>query len=296
MEVIKQNRFIIMLISTIFICIGAFYVLWSLQQKGNLGARTEWSELSFTSSSLKPSTVSVEQKLKRLQDKGTPAFQPNPALVKFTSSYGSNDPGKPVSADQSVLSRANKQQAFGQKTVMTAALGAVSEAAETTVSKQASPEQTLQTSQLHSPVTLFFTRTKLLPEEQKAKATSTYTVTEEDLLLLEKIVMAEAEGEPYEGKVAVANVVLNRLRSANFPDTIHDVVYEKHQFSPVANGRLNRVKPNKDTVNAVADALDGRKEVSDDTYYFLSLKLATDLSVHHHQTKTKTIGNHTFYK
>ncbi|AIQ56492.1 cell wall hydrolase [Paenibacillus borealis] len=150
--------------------------------------------------------------------------------------------------------------------------------------------------QQHPPATLFFSRTKLLSQEQQAEATWSYAVSEEDLLLLQKIVMAEAEGEPYQGKVAVANVVLNRLRSANFPDTIHDVIYQKSQFSPVANGRLKRVKPNADSIKAVNAALMGVKEVTDDTYFFLSLTLAQDLTVHHSRTLLKTIGNHTFYK
>lgn len=146
------------------------------------------------------------------------------------------------------------------------------------------------------PLTLFFTRTELLSQDQQSKATWTYAISDEELLLLQKIVMAEAEGEPYEGKVAVANVVLNRLRSANFPDTIKDVIYQKRQFSPVANGRLARVTANEESVNAVNAALSGVKKVSDDTYFFLSLTLAQDLSVHHTREYAKTIGNHTFYK
>ncbi|MNH91611.1 Spore cortex-lytic enzyme precursor [compost metagenome] len=146
------------------------------------------------------------------------------------------------------------------------------------------------------PKQIFFTRTALLSPEDKSKSTWKYALSEEELLLLQKIVMAEAEGEPYEGKVAVANVVLNRLRSANYPDTIREVIYQKYQFSPVRNGRLKRVKPNKDSVRAVTEALYGRKEVSDDTYYFLSIKLASDLTVARTQKKIKQIGNHTFYK
>ncbi|MNP59576.1 Spore cortex-lytic enzyme precursor [compost metagenome] len=114
--------------------------------------------------------------------------------------------------------------------------------------------------------------------------------------MLRKIVMAEAEGEPYEGKIAVANVVLNRLRSANFPNTIYKVIYQKYQFSPVANGRFDRITPNQDTIHAVNEALNGRKEVSDDTYYFLSLQLADDLTVHRTRSASVTIGNHSFYK
>lgn len=149
-------------------------------------------------------------------------------------------------------------------------------------------------SQHNPPLKLFFSRTKLLSQEQHAEATWSYAVSEEDLLLLQKIVMAEAEGEPYQGKVAVANVVLNRLRSANYPDTIYKVIYQKSQFSPVANGRLKRVKPNEDSIKAVNAALSGVKEVTDDTYFFLSLQLAQDLTVHHSRTYAKTIGNHTF--
>jgi len=150
---------------------------------------------------------------------------------------------------------------------------------------------------LQNPLTtLYFSRTELLSQDQQSKATRRYAVSEEELYLLQKIVMAEAEGEPYQGKVAVANVVLNRLRSANFPDTIRKVIYQKHQFSPVANGRLKRVKPSEDSINAVNDALSGKKAVPDNTYFFLSLKLAQDLTVKNSQVYVKTIGNHTFYK
>ncbi|AZK48956.1 cell wall hydrolase [Paenibacillus lentus] len=148
----------------------------------------------------------------------------------------------------------------------------------------------------HPPNQIYFTRTELLSQANKDQATWNYVLTDEELHLLHKIVMAEAEGEPYEGKVAVANVVLNRLRSANYPDTIKEVIYQKSQFSPVQNGRMDRVTPNEDSIRAVTEALHGRKEVSDDTYYFLSLSLATDLTVAHTKSKTKEIGNHTFYK
>ncbi|WP_211750192.1 cell wall hydrolase [Paenibacillus sp. Marseille-Q4541] len=146
------------------------------------------------------------------------------------------------------------------------------------------------------PKTLFFTKTKLLTQEQKSKATWSYNVSDKELLMLRKIVMAEAEGEPYEGKVAVANVVLNRLRSAKYPDTIEGVIYQKYQFSPVANGRMDRVTPNEDSIRAVNEAMHGRKEVPDETLYFLSITLADDLTVHHSQIKVTRIGNHTFYK
>ncbi|MDR6243369.1 cell wall hydrolase [Paenibacillus hunanensis] len=147
-----------------------------------------------------------------------------------------------------------------------------------------------------TPTKLYFTRTKLLSQDNHAQATWTYALSDKERLMLERIVMAEAEGEPYEGKVAVANVVLNRLRSANFPDTIKGVLYQKYQFSPVSNGRFERVTPNADSVKAVREALQGRKEVPDNTYYFVSLSLATDFAIPNSQTVVKKIGHHTFYK
>ncbi|NMO95689.1 cell wall hydrolase [Paenibacillus lemnae] len=177
------------------------------------------------------------------------------------------------------------------------------DAASSTTAKQVKPKKKEGTTavqpkakSLQPPTKLFFTRTKTLTQDQKENATWDYALSAEELLLLQKIVMAEAEGEPYEGKVAVANVVLNRLRSANFPDTIRNVIYQKYQFSPVANGRMDRVKPSKETIKAVTAALHGHKAVSDDTYFFLSLTLAQDLTVHHSRTFSKKIGNHSFYK
>jgi spore germination cell wall hydrolase CwlJ-like protein len=212
---------------------------------------------------------------------GSPVTSSEPLSVVLQHFHDkATDTGRPASAGSAVIS-------YTRNTKKKATPPAIAPSASTPRKNAASSAP---------PFILYFTRTEMLPLDKKALATSTYTVTAADQRLLQKLVMAEAEGEPYEGKVAVANVVLNRLRSANFPDTIHDVIYDKHQFSPVANGRLDRMRPNEEIQKAVLDALNGHKAVSDDTYYFLSLKLATDLSVHHHKQKTRTIGNHTFYK
>lgn len=68
----------------------------------------------------------------------------------------------------------------------------------------------------------------------------------EESYLLAKIAMAEAEGEDTEGKALVMLVVLNRVWDDKFPDTIEEVIYQPKQFSPVANGRFDRVEPNAD--------------------------------------------------
>lgn len=65
-----------------------------------------------------------------------------------------------------------------------------------------------------------------------------YVPQEGEAYLLAAIIQCEAGGEPYEGKLAVGSVVLNRVRSSKFPNTITGVIYQKNQFSPVASGRL----------------------------------------------------------
>jgi len=95
-------------------------------------------------------------------------------------------------------------------------------------------------------------------------ANSPYDVTEEDAYLLACLVHAEARGEIYEGRLAVANIVLNRLRGGYYGDTIADVVYANNQFSVVKSGSLERALKNGPTaacVVAVKDALSGINNV-----------------------------------
>lgn len=80
-------------------------------------------------------------------------------------------------------------------------------------------------------------------DRQKSKSIDNY--------MLAKIAMAEAEGEDTEGKALVMCVVLNRVRSNKFPDNVRTVIYQKGQFSPVANGRYEKVEPNEDCWKAL---------------------------------------------
>ena len=90
-------------------------------------------------------------------------------------------------------------------------------------------------------------------------------ITEEDLYLLANIIYCEAGCEPYIGKVAVGNVVMNRVKSDRQPDTIKGVIYAKGQFSPVRNGSLDRALRNgsadESCYQAALDALSGSKPV-----------------------------------
>ena len=73
----------------------------------------------------------------------------------------------------------------------------------------------------------------------------------DDAYRLAKIAMAEAESEDTEGKALVMLVVLNRVWSDEFPDTIEDVIFQKGQFSPIGNGRYDEVEPDEDCYRAL---------------------------------------------
>ena len=116
----------------------------------------------------------------------------------------------------------------------------------------------------------------------------------EDLYLLAKIAMAEAEGEDVEGKALVILVVLNRVWTDEFPGTIHDVIYQKSQFSPIANGRFDRVEPDEECYEALEMVMSGWDE-SNGALYFESEKSADNWHSRHLEYLF-THGGHRFYK
>lgn len=121
-------------------------------------------------------------------------------------------------------------------------------------------------------------------------------VSEEEKDLLARLVHAESKGEPYEGKVAVATVVLNRVDSDVFPDTIKEVVTETspggvYQFSPVKNGEINK-KADEEAIKAVEEAIAFRGDGNDSLYFFNPDKTSDEWI--RTRTVTKTIGNHVF--
>ncbi len=135
------------------------------------------------------------------------------------------------------------------------------------------------------------------PEAQTASAQSS-AISAEDKDLLSRLVEAEAKGEPYEGKVAVATVVLNRVASPEFPNSIHDVIYQPlgnggYEFTPVANGAINHPASN-DSKRAVDEALANQNR-SSDALYFYNPRTAKSDWLKTRQV-TATIGNHVFAK
>lgn len=101
--------------------------------------------------------------------------------------------------------------------------------------------------------------------------------SQSDVEVLQRIVEAEAGGEDAEGRLLVANVVLNRVKDETFPDNIPDVVFQKEngvtQFSPVSNGSYYRVTVSEETMAAVERALAG-EDISDGALYFVARKYA----------------------
>lgn len=296
MLIFKQNRCIALLVGVILVCFSAISLMQPNQVAEGKIDNVQMDKLQSTS---RASVISyLQEDSISSKTRGTTKVSQTNKLYNTVNLFSST--WKPKQNVEWLSKNKIKPQNTSQASVVRvkADVAQSNSAAQKATAKKSAQTvvKTVSASQKNPLTTLYFSRTELLSQEQQSKATRRYAVSEEELLLLQKIVMAEAEGEPYQGKVAVANVVLNRLRSANFPDTIYKVIYQKHQFSPVANGRLKRVNPNDDSIKAVNAALSGVKEVPDNTYYFLSLKLAQDLTVHHSQVYVKTIGNHTFYK
>ena len=130
---------------------------------------------------------------------------------------------------------------------------------------------------------------------------SKYRLEQEELEALLRIVEAEAGCEDEEGKILVANVVLNRLNSDKFPDSITEIVFQREngvtQFSPVANGSYYKVTISEETVDAVGRALAG-EDISRGALYFAARKYADSDSMRWFDEKTTLLfrhGGHEFF-
>lgn len=118
--------------------------------------------------------------------------------------------------------------------------------------------------------------------------------TEADRLLLAKITQVEAGDESYESQLAVANVILNRVKDSRFPKTIRDVIYSGRQFPPAHNGLLDRSVPKVDALRAAKDALNGKNNV-EDAVYFYNPKVSKG-AFWSSLTVIDTVGSHRFAK
>ena len=122
-------------------------------------------------------------------------------------------------------------------------------------------------------------------------ATSSYSSS--DLNLLAHLIYGEARGETYVGQVAVGAVVMNRIKSSSFPNTMAGVIYQSYAFTAVADGQIN-LTPNDTAKKAAQDAMNGWDPTYGAIYYY-NPKTATSQWIFSRQT-TITIGNHVFAK
>ncbi|PFN99238.1 N-acetylmuramoyl-L-alanine amidase [Bacillus sp. AFS076308] len=127
-----------------------------------------------------------------------------------------------------------------------------------------------------------------------SKAEINVGYSENELDLLARLVRAEAESEPYQGKVAVACVVLNRVASSSFPNSIKEVIYQKGQFQPVRNGEINQ-PADEDSIRAVQEAINEKSNVAAGSLFFYNPATATNRWLDSRAT-TLVIGNHVFKK
>ena len=117
-----------------------------------------------------------------------------------------------------------------------------------------------------------------------------------DLYWLSRIISAEAKGEPFTGQIAVGNVVLNRVRSSQFPNTVKNVIFDTKygiQFSPVSSGTIYS-QPTASAVRAAKICLEGYS-LSSRILYFYNPRIASSTWIGNTRPYIMTIGNHKFY-
>ena len=115
----------------------------------------------------------------------------------------------------------------------------------------------------------------------------------EDLDLLSRLIYAESGNQPLEGKIAVGNVVLNRVASPLFPNTVADVIYQPNQFSPAGSGHLSRT-PNAESVVAAKLCLEGANTAGN-ALYFVNPVTSPGSWASRNRPYVATIGAHAFY-
>lgn len=126
-----------------------------------------------------------------------------------------------------------------------------------------------------------------------SSGSSSSSTSNNNLNLLSRLVYSEARGETYTGQVAVAAVVLNRVKSSSFPNTISGVIYQRGAFDAVSDGQIN-LTPDSTAKKAAQDALNGWDPSYGAIYYF-NPNTATSAWIWS-RPMTVTIGNHRFCK
>ena len=140
-------------------------------------------------------------------------------------------------------------------------------------------------------------RTVVLETTGKTLTPASAYYDADDLYWLSRIISAESAGESLYGQIAVGNVVLNRVESRQFPNTVYGVIFDRvggTQFSPVSMGTIYN-KPAASSVIAAKICLEGYS-ISDEILFFMNPRIATSNWISKNRPFAFTIGNHDFYK
>lgn len=119
------------------------------------------------------------------------------------------------------------------------------------------------------------------------------TYPEDVLYWLSHIIHAESGNQPLEGQIAVGNVIMNRVASPLFPNTVYEVIHQTNQFTPVRNGTINR-EPKPLSIVAAKLVLEG-VNTAGDSLYFINPKISGRSWVARTRTHVTTIASHSFY-
>jgi N-acetylmuramoyl-L-alanine amidase len=183
---------------------------------------------------------------------------------------------KPVVIDQQILAETSQPGAIKDKQVISRG-GSGLNTAKTQVKVQPKP---------------------VAKPQPKSTVTSTSVQANKERDLFYRLVSAEAEAESFEGQLAVATVIMNRVKSPDYPKTITGVIMDKawgYQFTPVLDGRINN-SPSASAKKAVDMVLNGHRSFGSNVFWFVNPKKAESPWIEQNRTLVKTIGNHDFYR
>lgn len=130
-------------------------------------------------------------------------------------------------------------------------------------------------------------------QSSSGSSASSGSNTNGNLYLLARLVYGEARGEPYKGQVAVAAVVLNRVKSSKFPNSVSGVIYQSGAFSVVSDGQIN-LTPDETAIKAAHDAMNGYDPTNGCLYYYNPAKTTNKWMLS--KPVLLRIGNHAFFK
>jgi spore germination cell wall hydrolase CwlJ-like protein len=196
-------------------------------------------------------------------------------LPELTLPVPETEPEPPPSAQRPTTGATTKPPASTQKPAQTT-----------------KPQNTPASKPETAPITAWNVTYKQAKSMVKADAAYDY----EDLYWLARVISAEAKGESFTGQIGVGTVVLNRVRSKEFPNTVKGVVFDQKygtQFTPVANGTIYQT-PTASAVVAAKMCLDGYT-LSNSVLYFLNPRIATSSWIVQNRKYAFRIGNHDFY-